>query len=57
MNRILRAEFVGVVTLVTTAACGGLEDFASTRVAQGHANEGGLSLDAGTPPSFQPWCS
>ncbi len=52
MNRILCAESVGVVALVTTAACGGrVDDGAPAGVAGGYAKEGGVALDAGPPPS------
>ncbi|MGD0677140.1 MAG: hypothetical protein ABSC94_17125 [Polyangiaceae bacterium] len=54
MNFILRAESVGLVALVATAACGRLEDVTSTRVGGGYADEGGVSLDAGAPPERAP---
>jgi hypothetical protein len=42
---------VGFVALVATAACGGRVDGgAPTGVAGGFANEGGVALDAGSPP-------
>jgi hypothetical protein len=52
MNRILRAAFVGFAALVTTAACGGRADDGAPRgVASGDANEGGVALGGGAPPS------
>ncbi len=52
MNRVLRAASVGVVALVTTAACGGrVDDGAPRGVAGGYTNEGGVAPDAGAPPS------
>jgi hypothetical protein len=50
MHRILRAESVGFVALVTMAACGGAEDFASTRVDSGYAMDEGISPNAGYAP-------
>ena len=51
MNRILRAASVGFVALATTAACGRVDYVAPRGVAGGYANEGGLAVGAGAPPS------
>jgi hypothetical protein len=51
MNRILRAESLGFVALVTTAACGRVEDGALTGVAGGYAKDGGVAQGSGPSPS------
>jgi hypothetical protein len=52
MSRIFRAAFVGLVALVTSAACGGRADDGAPRgVAGGYANEGGVALGPGAPAS------
>ncbi len=51
MNRILRAAPVGFVALVTTTACGRVDEYAPRGVAGGSANEGGVAVDAGAAPS------
>ena len=53
MNQILRARSVGFVALVTTAACGRVDADAPRGVAGGYADEGGVALDAGAPPSAE----
>jgi Leucine Rich Repeat (LRR) protein/regulator of chromosome condensation (RCC1) repeat-containing protein len=51
MNRILRAPSVAFVALVTTAACGRVDEGAPTGAGGGYANEGGVAVGAGAPPS------